>query len=210
MTIRQFKFTGSNDIVGSTGTISLNGVQVLNGEFTGDSSAGSYLFAGSVDVDDALAVNQEILIPTVITVTSGQIHVALTEWNYAVVPNPIYTSEQLAILNDPNVSKEDKSLIINPLANPPFSPAEQTFLLSTDPADQLEQNQMLKDHGVLFVVQDPTVFDWGLTPEEDACNRVNVLLDGVEPAGANTNVGLLVTEGQTLTYNSIVFAANLY
>lgn len=207
MTIRQFKFTGSNN--DATGTITLNGTQVLNGAFTGDSTSGSVIFADSIDVDDALAVNQEILLPTVITVNSGSIYVALTEWNYAIVPNPVYTPEQLAVINDPATTNPERLAIVEQVANPPLSDAEKTFLLSTDPADGSEQMQILKNHNASFEIQSPSVFDWGLTSEEDACNRTNVLLDGVEPAGANTNVGLLVSEGQTLTYDSIVFASNV-
>lgn len=210
MTIRQLKIAGSVNVLGSTGTISYNGTQVLNGPFVGDTRPDSGIFSGSIDVDDGLAVNQEILVPTVITVTTGRIFVALTEWNYAIIFNPVFTTEQLDVLRNLTTTNEERLAIVEPLASPPLSAAEKTFLLSTDPVDNAEQIRMLSAHNVYYFVQDPATFDWGVSQEEDTCNRVNVLLDGVEPAGANTNAGLVVEAGQTLTYDSIVFASNIY
>lgn len=209
MTIRQFKFTGSNN--DATGTITLGGTQVLNGAFTGDSTSGSVIFAGSIDVNDTLAIDNDILVPTIITVTSGSIFVALTQWNYSVVNNPAYSEEQLTVINDQTIPFNPTKLAIGEeVANPPLSTADIAVLQSTDPLDDELKSEIIKIHNLSVTVQDPSVFDWGVTPDEDACNRTNVLLDGVEPAGANTNIGILVTAGQTLTYDSIVFASNIY
>lgn len=208
MTTRQFKFTGSNN--GATGTITVNGTQVLNGAFIGDGIRNETIFAGSVDINNALAVDNEISVPTIITVTSGLINVALTQWNYAEVNNPVYSAEQISILSNPATTDSAKLAIIEPLANPPLSSADILMLQSTDPTDDVLKQEILYTHNVSLLVQDPDTFSYGLTPEVNDCNRANVLLNGVEPAGANSGVGLLVTEGQTLTYNSIVFASNIF
>lgn len=205
MTIRQFKFTGSVNSGTASGTITINGIQVFSGDF----SNSDVIATGSIDADDALAVDQEILLPTVVTVTSGTINVALTQWDYGVVYNPVYTPEQIAVLSDPSTTSSEKLAIISPLATPSLSSADITVLESTDPADVALQQEILKTHGIALEIQDPTVFDYGFTEAKDYCNRTNVLLDGVEPEGANTNIGLLVTTGQTLTYDSIVFPTNL-
>ena len=205
MTIRQFKFTGSDNSGTASGTITINGIQVFSGDF----SDSDVLASGSIDVDDALAVNQEILLPTVINVTAGTINVALTQWNYGATYNPVYTPEQVTILENPATTNSEKLAIVQPLATPPLSSADITVLESTDPNDVPLQQEILKMHGVALTIQDPAVFDYGWTATEDFCNRENVLLDGVEPADANTNAGLLVTAGQTLTYDSIVFASNI-
>ena len=206
MTIRQFNFMGSVDSESASGTITINGIQVLNGAFTN----GVQIFSGSVDIDDALATDGNITAPTVITVSSGTIHVALTEWNYAVTYNPVYSPEQITILTNPATTPSEALAIAESLASPPLTSADIIVLQSTDPADIPLQEEILKTHGIALQIQDPTLFDWGLTEAADACNRTNVLLDGVEPPNANTNAGLMVTAGQTLTYDSIVFASNIY
>lgn len=208
MTTRQFNFTGSTNAVDSTGTITINGIEVYNGIFTGEGISGEVIASGSVDVDNALASNDEISVPTTITLSSGMIYVALTKWNYAPIPNPVYSEEQLALLNDTSTTREVRVAIYKTVAVPPLSPEDEAMLLTTDPADAAVRQAVLVSHNLTTRIQDPAQFNFGINPDECFCNRTNVLLNGVEPPNANTNVGILMTAGDTLTYNSIVFSSN--
>jgi len=58
-------------------------------------------------------------------------------------------------------------------------------------------------------VQDSTQFAYGLDPEVCACSRTNVLLNGVEPPGANTHVGISISTGDVFTADFMVFASNI-
>lgn len=207
MTIRQFKFTGSNNAADSAGTISINGNTVFSGPFTGEGINGEIIASGSVDIDNALAVNNQISAPTVVTVTAGSIFVALTQWDYAQGNNPVFTPEQIVILDNPATTREEALVIYQPVAVPPLSTVDEAMLLSTDPEDAEARRAVLTAHNLLTRIQDPAIFAYGSTPAYAQCNRANVLLNGVEPPGANTNVGILVQAGDVLTYNSIVYSS---
>jgi hypothetical protein len=210
MTIRQFKFTGSNNS-GATGTITINGTEVFNGPFLGtDVLSQGETATGSVDIDNALAANLRISAPTSITVTGGEIFVALTQWDYEPEPNPVYSAEQLAILNNPETTRSEQVAIYNTVAVPPLSPADEAMLLSTDPVDRSARQAVLVAHNLTTYIQESANFGYGITPADAECNRANVLLNGSTVPGSDTNAGILVQTGDVLTYNSIVFASNLY
>jgi hypothetical protein len=210
MTIRQFKFTGSNNN-NAVGTITINGNQVFNGPFLGTEldSQDEITATGSVDIDNSLAVENRITAPTVITVSEGEICVALTQWDYLPIANPAYSAEQFAILNTPETPRADRVAIYNAVAVPPLSVADEAMLFSTDPEDQPAQQAVLVAHNLTKYVQLSTNFGFGATAADSACNRTNVLLNGSPVAEGNTNAGILIQSGDVLTYNSIVFASNI-
>ena len=215
MTIRQFKLLGQQST--GTGTITMNGTPVFEGAFLTqdqhiDPNNGvtvEWISTGSVYIDNALAINQYIMVPVSITVTSGQIGVALFEWNYAMVENPIYSDEQWAIVTNPGSTAAQRLAIYEIVAVPPLTDADKIMLLTTGPVDRAARNTIIKTHGLTNYVQDSTQFEWALTLEDSACNRSNVLLNGVEPPLANTNQSIVMNTGDVLTADLMVFASNL-
>lgn len=206
MTIRQCQITGMQLSPDSIGVITMNGTEVFNGEFLAEIGVtNSTLATCSVDVDNALSVSDYVSVPTVITVTSGSMNFGLSTWNYGVRLNPIYSQEQRATLEDLNTTNSQRLQIYNAVVTTPLSAADQAILASADPAD-LPAIQALKvTNNLTIYLQNETQFDIAIG---DIINRANVLLDGVEPSVANTNVGVAVNEGQVLTYDSLVFVSN--
>ena len=215
MTIRQFKLLGHQ--LNGTGTITMNGTPVFEGAFLtqdqhidpNNGATVEWISTGSVYIDNALAINNYIMVPVSITVTSGQIGVALFEWNYAMVENPVYSAEQWAIVTNPESTAAQRLAIYEIVAVPPLTDADKIMLLTTGPDDQAARNTIIKTHGLTNYVQDSTQFEWALTPEDSACNRSNVLLNGVEPPLANTNQSIVMNTGDVLTADLMVFASNL-
>lgn len=209
MTTRLFRFTGSVE-PSSTGVITLNGVEVWNGAFTGTEANNSVTATGDIDLNDASAVGNVINVPTTVTVTSGALHVSLTKWNFGLVPNPVFSPEQFATLTTPGVLRSTAVAIYEAVAVPPLTSEDVTMLMGNDPVDNEVREEIKIEHNITLYVTDPYEFVTGVTPAMAACNRSNVLLDGVEPPGANTSVGIYVVEGSTLTYDSLVWVSNWY
>ena len=211
MTIRQFKLIESLGIgyVPSTGTITMNGTPVFEGTFLNNGTLYELIANGSVYVDNGLAINNYITVPMTMTVTSGNIWVPLFSWNYAMVENPVYSAEQWAIVTNPESTAAQRLAIYEIVAVPPLTDADKIMLLTTGPDDQPARNTIINTHGLTNYVQDSTQFNYGLDPEVCACNRTNVLLNGVEPPGANTNQGIQMITGDVFTANFMVFASNL-
>lgn len=215
MTIRQFKLLGQQSA--GIGTITMNGTPVFEGSFLtldqhvdpDNGSTVEWISTGSVYIDNALAINQYIMVPVSITVTSGQIGVALFEWNYAIVKNPIYSEEQWAVVTNSESTAAQRLAIYEIVAVPPLTDADKIMLLTTGPDDQAARNTIIHTHDLTTWVQDSTQFAYGVTPETAACNRTNVLLNGVEPTGANTNQSIYMNTGDVLTADLMVFASNL-
>ncbi len=227
MTIRQFKLLGHQ--LNGTGTITMNGTPVFEGAFLplyqpidpNNGSTVEWISTGSVYIDNALAsthrqwrwvlgaINQYIMVPVSITVTSGQIGVALFEWNYAQVKNPIYSDEQWAIVTNPESTAAQRLAIYKVVAVPLLTDADKIMLLTTGPEDRAARSTIINTHGLTTKVQDSTQFAYGVTPEDYACNRINVLLNGVEPLLANTNQSIAMNTGDVLTATLMVFASNL-
>ena len=211
MTIRQFKLIESLGIgyIPSTGTITMNGTPVFEGTFLNDGTLNELVANGSVYVDNGLAINNYIMVSMTMTVTSGNIWVPLFQWNYDMIKNPVYSAEQWAIVTNPESTAAQRLAIYEIVAVPPLTDADKIMLLTTGPDDQAARNTIINTHGLTGYVQDSTQFNYGLTPEVCACNRTNVLLNGVEPLGANTNQGIQMITGDVFTANFMVFASNL-
>lgn len=215
MTIRQFKLLGQQST--GTGTIAMNGTPVFEGAFLTldqhiDPNNGStieWISTGSVYIDNALAINKHIIVPVSITVTSGQIAVALFEWNYAMAKNPVYSEEQWAVVTDLGSTAAQRLAIYEVVAVPPLTDADKIMLLTTGPEDKSARNTIINTHGLTGYVQDSTQFGYGVGPEDSACNRTNVLLNGVEPPRAQTNESIAMNTGDVLTADLMVFASNL-
>ena len=211
MTIRQFKLIESLGIgyIPSTGIITMNGTPVFEGTFLNNGTLYELVANGSVYVDNGLAINNYIMVSMTMTVTSGNIWVPLFQWNYNMIKNPVYSAEQWAIVTNPESTAAQRLAIYEIVAVPPLTDADKIMLLTTGPDDQAARNTIINTHGLTTYVQDSTQFAYGLDPEVCACNRTNVLLNGVEPPGANTNQGIQMITGDVFTANFMVFASNL-
>ena len=211
MTIRQFKLIESLGIgyIPSTGIITMNGTPVFEGTFLNNGTLYELVANGSVYVDNGLAINNYIMVSMTMTVTSGNIWVPLFQWNYDMIKNPVYSAEQWAIVTNPESTAAQRLAIYEIVAVPPLTDADKIMLLTTGPDDQAARNTIINTHGLTTYVQDSTQFAYGLDPEVCACNRTNVLLNGVEPPGANTNQGIQMITGDVFTANFMVFASNL-
>jgi hypothetical protein len=209
MTIRQFKFGGSAE-PGSTGIITLNGIEAHNGAFTDSHDKYSIIAAGSIEINDKLAVKNIISVPTSVIATSGDLHVALTKWNYGPGLNPVFTPEQIATITAPETSRTEIVAIYEAVAVPPLNSADVTMLLSNDPANNSIQQEIKDRHNitVYLPVPDSTMFATGIASTTSLCNRSNVLLNGHEPLYSNTSRGIYMADGDVLTYDSLVFPSN--
>ena len=90
MAIRNFTLIGTTNIPESTGTITINGVEVFNGTFIDHSDDEAPIATGSIEIDDSA----DIWVPVVVTVDSGSVGVGMFKWNYGYVNNPALTPEE--------------------------------------------------------------------------------------------------------------------
>lgn len=88
MRTRLFELEGIIRQVNSAGTIIVGGQQVFQGPFSGpvvplppgeEFQPMDFLITGSYTLDDS----QDVYVPVSITITAGEIHLGMFEWNYA-------------------------------------------------------------------------------------------------------------------------------
>jgi hypothetical protein len=144
-----------------------------------------------------------------ITANNGILAMAKVLTNYNIIPNPIFTPEQFAIITTPNSGSASLE-IMSALANPPFTPEEITILL-TDSTPQDEINTILALHGVsVRVSAGPTGF-YGIQLPTDC--RTNVSIDGIptsaptpRPDGLTGDWYWIVPAGSTITFDLNIVA----
>lgn len=130
--------------------------------------------------------------------------------NYNLIPNPIYTPEQFAVITAPEKTTQGLDIFIQ-LANPALSSAEIAVLDNPDTPDS-ECNAILANHGLsLYVSGGATQFN------ADFCNddsRLYPALDGnplptpvPRPSGLLGDWTWIVPVDSTFTYQfSVEFA----
>lgn len=142
------------------------------------------------------------------SVTAGTVIFSQILANYQSVPNPVYTAEDLAILNDLTSTTSEKIAVINSHAVPPLTAEEIALLESTDPIDIPAQNAILATHGVSFFVSGGAGFYDDIDASTDP--RDNVTLDGVPVTpdhGALPGTWWFeIDQSQTLGYNLTIQA----
>jgi hypothetical protein len=87
-----------------------------------------------------------------VTVNNGYVWNEYIKINYGEKYNPKYTSEQIAILQNPDTTQNERVAIYETAAEPPFSAEEIALLESTNPADQPAKNAVLSAHGASVTV----------------------------------------------------------
>ena len=70
-------------------------------------------------------------VPVSLDITGDDLYLEQITANYCKVNNPVFTSEQITILNDPATTPEQSIVIYEPVANPPLTPEEVTYLSTT-------------------------------------------------------------------------------
>lgn len=178
---RSLRFYGIG--VGSTPveiTAKFNGVEVYSGPVPTVSTA---VFSTSslwdineimFTIEDSAEYNTNFsgVVPLEITVQQGNMVVLDNiEANYwGTVPNPAFTTEQYAILDNPAVTVAEAAPILISAANPPFSAEEETLLitlLEAFPDRSEELNNLREAHNVAYSVYSPDSWEDCMNPTPD-------------------------------------------
>jgi len=150
MTTRTLKFYGRG--YGETPaaiSVTQNGVNVYTGEVTTINAPRTdwpdqvVLFTSETTVDFTGTI------PMSVEVTNGTVVFAWITGNYCMIPNPVYNSAQLEILQSPTSTKEEKIAVYSAVAVPPFS-SEELAILETGTA--LETNAVLESHNAMVMI----------------------------------------------------------
>jgi hypothetical protein len=108
-------------------------------------------------IEDSAEYNTNFsgVVPLEITVTQGNMvvfnDVRANYWGIA--PNPAFSPEQYAVLNNPDSTVEQVAPILISAANPPFSSDEEiqlTTLMQQFPASAVELNNLRETHNVAY------------------------------------------------------------
>lgn len=105
MRTRLFELEGIIRLPNSAGTITINGQQIFSGLFAGPVvplpegevfQPMDFIITGSYTLDDS----QSVFVPVTITLTAGEAHIGMFEWNYAPVIVP--GSDPVQYTQDPD------------------------------------------------------------------------------------------------------------
>ena len=145
-------------------------------------------------------------IPMTCEVTSGTIIFSVVRANYMLLANPIYSAEQIAILNNPSTTAEQRNAIyVAAPAVPPLSEADIALIQGPDTsADQYLA--VLTAHNIQNTVNGG-VDAFGLVSYADP--RTNVYIDGIlqnpdRPSGLTGAWWWTVGAGSTMSYDLTV------
>jgi hypothetical protein len=131
------------------------------------------------------------------SVSSGTVVFGAASANYMQITNPVFSSEQVAQLTNPTLSRAERDAIYVTVANPPLTEGELATL--ADPAvPQATKDIIVQDHNVaLHISSGNTLMPYSIDP------RSNVYRDGtliVPNRGEFTGVWWwAVVDGSTLT-----------
>lgn len=205
MTARNFILTGQKYNSTVSGTISINGTEVFNGEFSGIiNTIGSDLAVGTYTLDDSV----DRWVPVTIALTSGVLDVGFFMWDGVGKTNPVYTSEQIAILNNPASTSEERTAIR--LSVDPTLTAEEIAVLNTrpDPATYEARLAILKAHNLTIKIPDPDTNSSGLVPDSPDTRRNLLINDSSLPVEWSPGEPVLMYDGDVLTFETFVFNTN--
>lgn len=177
MTQRLFSLKGNLYSTPARGTVNINGTEVFNGEFSVGAvgEPDGFLCEFAYTFDDSAGTNVEL--PVTVTVTSGSAWIGMFKYNYAQVPNPALTPEELVYVTTKTTSS---------------APAE----IQAD----------VKSKGGWYI-HDETAFNYGITPTACADNRNSVFLNGIAIPDQDDNTYIEVDTTGVLAFNTIVFSS---
>lgn len=136
--------------------------------------------------------------PMTCQVTNGTIVFADIFSNYYPMYNPVFSAEELAILESNNTNAQQAYNVYAPHATYPFT-QEETDILVNDATSLATQRSIRAPHGVtVYVSSGPNNF----SSVQSWDPRVDVFIDGVEqPPNSEGQMWWIVGNGSTLSYN---------
>jgi len=194
----------------ANGNVVYNGtVTTIDQPFTSDWFAPDQyveLFSTEIPVSFAGAV------PMSVTVNSGTaLKLAHITANYVLVPNPVFTAEQLETVTQHPRGTQPSRLIYESLANPPLTPQEVDVIKNPSTTQQ-DFEALLAAHNISPLIPGgDSKFRTNFT-QFDA--RTNIALDGIpvaapdpRPPGAIGHWTWDILSGSTLSFDLMVDAA---
>lgn len=190
----------------ATISVTLDGIEIFNGEITTVDSPPPTLPDFTINpivlCSFTLPVSFTGIKPMTCTVTNGTVLFANIDANYCV--NTHFSSEDLAVLNNPSSTAAERLALISPRANPPFTSEEETILLTSTNQDEI--NTLLLAHKVEYR-PDTSFSKVGELNDPRTDVAINgspiIVVDRAELTGA---WWYLVDSGSTLSYNLNVVA----
>jgi len=189
-------------------TATANGTQVFSGTVTTVNQPAPAMPNFALVPDQVVMFSFEIdtaftgLIPMTCTVDSGTVIFGEILANYIAVPNPVYSSEQLAVITDPAVPFSQKLTIYTAVANPPFSAEELAILQNPSVPYDPTKTDILNSHGCALMVSGGST-QYGEIDNTDP--RANVYVDGLQQTPDHSELAgpwwWQISSGSTLAYN---------
>lgn len=204
MTNRTLQFYGKGygaTPVGITATI--DGSTVFSGEIpTVNESIGTIASAGQVLLfTTELPITEIGQKSMIVEVTGGQVVLTQILTNYPLIPNPVFSAEQFAVItaHTPRSPRDTGLAIEIAVANPPLSDDELAILRTLGDS---RQDAILTAHNIQPLIvsesSDPMVF-------LSHCFRSSVTINGVEveipdprPLGADSEWSWIVNNGDIM------------
>lgn len=153
------------------------------------------LFDFEIDLD------QHGTIPMQYHVATGRVVFGRINGNYVRKINPVFTSQQVLILQDLSLTLEQRMTELALAATSPFTTEEFALLVSEQPSDQAARATLIANRGLLLFVAGGSDH-FGAMCQGDA--RSNVRLDGrmlSRPADPPGTWSWLVDQGQILEFD---------
>jgi hypothetical protein len=181
MTKRTFKLKGMVTTETATGIVTVDGVEVFNGVFSlgSDFEPDGYLCKFTCDIENQYDWEmrpKNITLPVTVTVTTGTVQAGMLKCNYARIPNPLLTPDELAYMTD-------GVKITAPIAVKADVAAKGGWMINS-----------------------VTVFTYGLTTATTYNNRISLFLDGVAIPEETGHCYITVESGSTLSFATLVFS----
>jgi hypothetical protein len=181
MTQRLFKLEGIPMPDSAAGIVTIDGVKVFDGVFTlgSNNESDGYLCEFAHPVEDQYDWELRavnVMLTVTITVTVGTAEVGMLKYNYAPVPNPLLTPTELAYITDGNAA-------IAPV------------VVKADVAAKGG-----------WIVHSPTKFAYGMTPELNYSNRLDMIIDQLVLPNEAGHYGIIVDAGKTLSFTTVIFS----
>lgn len=145
--------------------------------------------------------------PVSITVAGGTMVMAQTLANYyAIIPNPVFTPEQYAIVSNPGGAPRTAAVAVwTECAVPPLT-TEEIDALTNGPYNELDP--ILVAHNIQSLVSDPNTANIWLSPYTSD-SHTDVIIDGVAqaPNTAGGEISHYVYAGSVITFDQNILSS---